>query len=95
MKFFLSIATIAVYATAFLSLVACSNDKSIAGIEIGNPSIADSDTTARDTAAKDSSVKDTTIKDTTSKDTADKTVIVDTDFINDVMGIVDIILNGQ
>ena len=72
MKFFLSIATIAVYATAFLSLVACSNDKSIAGIEIGNPSLADSDTTGKDTTAKDTSVKDTSVKDTTPKDTAIK-----------------------
>ncbi|MBR4679832.1 MAG: carbohydrate binding domain-containing protein [Fibrobacter sp.] len=72
MKFFLSIATIAVYATAFLSLVACSNDKSITGIEIGNPSLADSDTTGKDTTAKDSSVKDTSVKDTTPKDTAIK-----------------------
>ena len=72
MKFFLSIASIAFCAVFYLSLAACSNDKSLTGIEIGNPSIADSDTTARDTAAKDSSVKDTTIKDTTSKDTADK-----------------------
>ena len=45
MKFFLSIATIAVYAVAFLSLVACSNDKSIVGIEIGNPNLAENDTT--------------------------------------------------
>lgn len=72
MKFFLSIATIAVYATAFLSLVACSNDKSIAGIEIGNPSIADSDTTGKDTTAKDSSAKDTSLKDTSVKDTTPK-----------------------
>ena len=72
MKFFLSIATIAVYATAFLSLVACSNDKSITGIEIGNPSLADSDTTGKDTTAKDTSVKDTSVKDTTPKDTAVK-----------------------
>lgn len=72
MKFFLSIATIAVYATAFLSLVACSNDKSIAGIEIGNPSLADSDTTGNDTTAKDTSAKDTSLKDTSVKDTTPK-----------------------
>ena len=74
MKFFLSIATIAVYATAFLSLVACSNDKSIAGIEIGNPSIADGDTATTDTSAKDTLIKDPppTPKDSTPKDTSAK-----------------------
>ena len=76
MKFFLSIATIAGYATAFLSLVACSNDKSIAGIEIGNPSLADRDTTGNDTTAKDTSVKDTSVKDTTPKDTTPKDTAV-------------------
>ena len=74
MKFFLSIATIAVYATAFLSLVACSNDKSMAGIEIGNPSIADGDTATTDTSAKDTLIKDPppTPKDSTPKDTSAK-----------------------
>lgn len=74
MKFFLSIATIAVYATAFLSLVACSNDKSMAGIEIGNPSIADGDTATTDTSAKDTLIKDPppTPKDSTPKDSAVK-----------------------
>lgn len=76
MKFFLPIATIAAYAITVLSLtvsfVACSNDKSVAGIEIGNPELADADTTVNDTTVKDTSVKDTTIKDTTVKDTATK-----------------------
>lgn len=77
MKFFLSIATIAVYTTAFLSLVACSNDKSMAGIEIGNPTLAEGDTTATDTTATDtSSTKDTTAKDTTVKDTSTKDTAV-------------------
>ena len=72
MKFFLSIASIAVYATAFLSLVACSNDKSVAGIEIGNPSLAENDTTVTDTTAKDTSIIDTTTKDTSDSDTTVK-----------------------
>ena len=72
MKFFLSIASIAVYATVFLSLVACSNDKSVAGIEIGNPSLADADTTVKDTSAKDTSIIDTTTKDTSDIDTTVK-----------------------
>lgn len=76
MKFFLSIASIAVYAAFFLSLAACSNDKSLTGIEIGNPSIADNDTTGndnpKDTTVKDTSGKDTTAKDTSTKDTAEK-----------------------
>ena len=52
MKFFLFKAAVAAYALAFLSLAACSNDKSTAGIEIGNPSIADQDTVAHDTSNK-------------------------------------------
>ena len=43
MKFFLSITTTATYAIAIASMalyVACSNDKNVTGIEIGNPSIA-------------------------------------------------------
>ena len=48
MKFFLPIAAIVAYAFVGLSLVACSNDKTTAGIEIGNPSIADNDTTEKD-----------------------------------------------
>ena len=77
MKFFLSIASIAAYVAVFLSLVACSNDKSMAGIEIGNPSLAEIDTVGKDTTAKDTSVKDTAtkdsiIKDTTVKDTSGK-----------------------
>ena len=76
MKFFLPIATIAAYAITVVSLtvsfVACSNDKTVAGIEIGNPSIADLDTTARDTVVKDTTPKDTTPKDTTPKDTVIK-----------------------
>ena len=81
MKFFLSIASIAAYAAVFLSLVACSNDKSMAGIEIGNPSLAEidttgKDTTVKDTAVKDTSTKDTTVKDTTVKDTSTKDTAV-------------------
>ncbi|WP_294984350.1 carbohydrate binding domain-containing protein [uncultured Fibrobacter sp.] len=76
MKFFLPIATIAAYAITVVSLtvsfVACSNDKTVAGIEIGNPSIADLDTTARDTVVKDTTPKDSTPKDTTPKDTVIK-----------------------
>ena len=77
MKFFLSIASIAAYVAVFLSLVACSNDKSMAGIEIGNPAPAEIDTVGKDTTAKDTSVKDTAtkdsiIKDTTVKDTSGK-----------------------
>lgn len=53
MRFFLSIATFASLALTGLSLVACSDDKTTAGIEIGNPSIADKDTVAQD------SLKDT------------------------------------
>ena len=52
MKFFLPIAAIAFYALVALSLAACSNDRTTAGIEIGNPSIADNDTTAKDTLTK-------------------------------------------
>lgn len=55
MKFFLSITTTATYAIAIASMalyVACSNDKNVAGIEIGNPSIADTDTSVTDTANK-------------------------------------------
>ena len=66
MKFFLPIATIAAYAITVtslaVSLVACSNDKTVAGIEIGNPSIADRDTIATDTTSKDTTPKDTAIK---------------------------------
>ena len=57
MKFFLSIAAIATYALMALSLAACSNDKSTAGIEIGNPSIAERDTTGKDTTVKDTATK--------------------------------------
>lgn len=50
MRFFLSIATFASMALTGLSLVACSDDKTSAGIEIGNPSIdtpiADVDTSS-------------------------------------------------
>ncbi len=53
MKFFLPIVTIASCALSALSLVACSKADSTAGIEIGNPSIADSDTVATiDTTTK-------------------------------------------
>lgn len=58
MRFFLSIATFASLALTGLSLVACSNDESVAGIEIGNPSIdptADKDSVV----VKDSSEVDT------------------------------------
>lgn len=48
MRFFLPIVTFASLALTGLSLVACSDDKSTAGIEIGNPSIADKDTVAQD-----------------------------------------------
>ncbi len=44
MRIFWSIAAVAYAALAGLSLVACSSDKDTAGIEIGNPSIADKDT---------------------------------------------------
>ncbi len=61
MKFFLPIATIVAYAATVLSLtvpfVACSNDKSMAGIEIGNPELADADTTEKDTTVKDTAEK--------------------------------------
>ena len=61
MNFFLPIATIAAYAVTVLSLtvsfVACSNDKSMAGIEIGNPELADADTTEKDTTVKDTAEK--------------------------------------
>lgn len=52
MRFFLSIAAFASLMLTGLSLVACADDKSVAGIEIGNPSldnpIADGDTTEQD-----------------------------------------------
>lgn len=50
MKAFLHIATIAAFAMTALSLTACSEDKSTAGIEIGNPSLADSDSAAKQSA---------------------------------------------
>lgn len=43
MRFFLSIASFACLAFVGLLSVACSDDKNTAGIEIGNPSIADKD----------------------------------------------------
>lgn len=52
MKFFLPIAMIAACAFSALSLVACSKEDSTAGIEIGNPNLADQDTVASDTAIK-------------------------------------------
>ena len=52
MKFFLPIAMIAACAFSALSLVACSKEDSTAGIEIGNPNLADQDTVASDTANK-------------------------------------------
>ena len=71
MKFFLPISAIAAYAITVVSLtvsfVACSNDKTVAGIEIGNPSIADNDTTTRDTVVKDTTPKDTPPKDSVIK----------------------------
>ncbi|MCQ2106075.1 MAG: carbohydrate binding domain-containing protein [Fibrobacter sp.] len=44
MRFFLSIVSFACLASVGLLSVACSDDKNTAGIEIGNPSIADKDT---------------------------------------------------
>lgn len=79
MKFFLPIATIAAYAVTVLyltvSFVACSNDNTVAGIEIGNPEIAEKDTTEKDTTIKDTTSKDTTSRDTTSKDTTSKDTV--------------------
>ncbi len=71
MKFFLPIAAFTFTLTA-LSLVACSNDRSTAGIEIGNPSIAQQDTTAKDTSVNDTTVKDTTVRDTTVRDSVER-----------------------
>jgi len=58
MRFFLSIATFASLALMGLSLVACADDKSTAGIEIGNPTvdnpIANGDTSLLDPSSSSS-----------------------------------------
>lgn len=52
MRFFLSIATFVSLVLMALSFTACSDNASTAGIEIGNPNIADKDTVAQDTSVK-------------------------------------------
>lgn len=51
MRFFLSIATFASLALFGFSLVACTSESTTAGIEIGNPEVADKDTVVADSPA--------------------------------------------